>query len=235
MANDYFQFKRFIIFQGQCALKVGTDGVLLGLWAKGNTNAKILDIGCGSGLISLIMAQRFEKAQVTGVEIIESCATQAIENVNGSPFKDRVTIVNQRIQEFKGDLFDVIVCNPPYFENSLLSEKSEKDIARHTLTLSYSELLNCSRQLLSPTGVVNIVLPIEFVAGFINLAESQYSLFTTAKTTFQHKSTKAAKRAMIQLEKIKKPLKTEALILFDSNGNPTPEFLKLGADFYLNF
>lgn len=235
MANDYFKFKRFTIFQSQCALKVGTDGVLLGLWARGNRANSILDIGCGSGIITLILAQRFENSKVTGVEISESCANQAKSNVEGSPFFQQITIVNKKIQDFNQGTFDIIVSNPPYFENSLLSTKSEKDRARHTLTLTNTDLLRAVSRLLNPKGVFNVVLPTTSVDDFVNLAESDFSLFVNTQTTFQHSSLKPPKRALLQLERIKKPLKKEALILFDNSGNPTTSFLKMGSDFYLNF
>lgn len=112
-----FRFKKFEILQDRCAMKVGTDGVLLGAWASGGT--RILDIGCGTGLIALMMAQRFPAAQVVGIDIDEEACGQARENVAASSFSDRIDVAHCRLQDYSGEEFDAIVSNPPFFLNSL--------------------------------------------------------------------------------------------------------------------
>ena len=134
-----FRFKQFTIHQERCAMKVGTDGVLLGAWAEGGK--AILDIGTGTGLIACMMAQRFPDATVQAIEIDEAACQQARENVTASPFLDRIFITNTSLQEFVSELpqhqqqYDCIVCNPPYFVNSMKAPDSQRSIARHTDTL----------------------------------------------------------------------------------------------------
>lgn len=156
MANDYFRFKQFTISQDKCAMKVGTDGTLLGAWAQGGR--KILDIGTGTGLIAIMMAQRFPEAQVTGVDIDSPAVRQARENVLQSPFSDRINIVEADICQFTGQ-YDCIVSNPPFFENSLICPDSQRSMARHDTRLSYAKLFKTVRSLLTDDGVFSIVVP----------------------------------------------------------------------------
>ena len=121
MANDYFRFKRFTIHQSRCGMKVGTDGTLLGAWAHGGDT--ILDIGTGTGLIALMMAQRFPSASVTGIDIDEAACMQARENVEDSPFS--VSILHRNVLDMKG-IFDAVVSNPPYFNHSLESPDNQR-------------------------------------------------------------------------------------------------------------
>ena len=116
MPNDSFRFKQFLVRQDLCAMKVGTDGTLLGAWARGGE--RILDVGTGTGLIALMMAQRFPQARVTGIDIDEAAVRQSVINVGSSPFAQRITILQQACQAMQGT-FDAIVSNPPYFEQSL--------------------------------------------------------------------------------------------------------------------
>ena len=121
MSNDYFQFRQFVVHQQRCAMKVGTDGTLLGAWAAAPSGqCRILDIGTGTGLIALMMAQRYPEAEVTGIDIDEDAVAQADENVRLSPFSERVRIYRQDIVNFTDIIgFDAIVSNPPYFVDSL--------------------------------------------------------------------------------------------------------------------
>ena len=137
---DFFQFKQFTIHQDRCGMKVGTDGVLLGAWAEGGKH--ILDIGTGTGLIALMLAQRYPDAEITGVELDEQAALQAQENVADSPFAQQVTIKNTPIQHFshQPDLhgrFSSIVSNPPFY-HSLKSKSHERTLARHTESLTFT-------------------------------------------------------------------------------------------------
>lgn len=165
MARDYFQFKRFTIRQERCAMKVGTDGVLLGAWAlvpetTETDMPRILDIGTGTGLIALMMAQRFPKAKVTGIDIDDYAVRQAFENVAASPFADRVTIIRGDIRTTQFEhQFNAIVCNPPYFANSLESPDAQRTLARHTASLSLRELMNHSWRLLADNGELSVVTP----------------------------------------------------------------------------
>lgn len=194
MANDYFSFKQFTIRQDLCGMKVGTDGTLLGAWAKGRRddstsirNAsevkterkwRILDIGTGTGLIALMMAQRFPEAEITGIDIDEKACEQARENVEASPFRT-VEIKLCDVKEMKG-VYDVIVSNPPYFVDSLENPDDQRRMARHTSSLSYRELMENAFRLLSDDGEFSLVIPSEtkaqleeeaYLAGFFKSRE----------------------------------------------------------------
>lgn len=161
MSNSYFQFKQFTVHQDRCAMKVGTDGTLLGAWAPGGR--KILDIGTGTGLIALMMAQRFPLSEVTAVDIDKDAVGQAIENVADSPFGSRVAVIERDIRTMeRGEderAFDAIVANPPYFNMSLKSPDSRRTTARHTDTLSYRQLMAAAARLLDDRGGLSVVIP----------------------------------------------------------------------------
>ena len=161
MAKNSFQFKQFTVYQDRCAMKVGTDGTLLGAWANAPVAAaRILDIGTGTGLVALMMAQRFPEAQVTGIDIDENAAQQAQENVVGSPFSDRIMINREdatKIDDKAG--YDAIVCNPPYFVDSLTCPQDQRTLARHAVSLTYESLMHAASKLLKPDGILSLVIP----------------------------------------------------------------------------
>ena len=154
-----FQFKQFTIEQELCAMKVGTDGVLLGAWAKGGP--RILDIGTGTGIIALMMAQRYPEAQVTAIDIDEGAVRQAEQNVSQSPFSSRVSVLQQAVQEHLGE-YESIVSNPPLFIDSLQAPDEQRNMARHTATLSYAELMKAAYRLLADNGEFSVVIPFDY-------------------------------------------------------------------------
>ena len=154
-----FQFKQFTIEQELCAMKVGTDGVLLGAWAKGGP--RILDIGTGTGIIALMMAQRYPEAQVTAIDIDEGAVRQAEQNVSQSPFLGRISVLQQAVQEHLGE-YESIVSNPPFFIDSLQAPDEQRNMARHTATLSYAELMNAAYRLLADNGEFSVVIPFDY-------------------------------------------------------------------------
>lgn len=155
-----FRFKRFTIEQDRTAMKVGTDGVLLGAWVSlSGDERRILDVGTGTGVIALMLAQRSE-AVVDGVEIDVASAEQARENVDASPWSDRVTIYNSDIQSYSGERCDLIVSNPPYFVDSQLSPSAQRTTARHTTDLSFRELSEAVERLLTHDGRFALILPV---------------------------------------------------------------------------
>lgn len=169
MANSYFQFKQFRISQDRCAMKVGTDGTLLGAWAHGGPT--ILDIGTGTGVIALMMAQRFAEALVTAIDIDADACRQAEANVAASPFSERVEVRHIALQDFAPSdahcqadepaRYASIVCNPPFFNDSLQSPDRQRTIARHTTTLSYRQLFLSAARLLADDGELSVVIPTE--------------------------------------------------------------------------
>jgi len=159
MPNDYFRFKQFLVRQDACAMKVGTDGTLLGAWAKGGE--RILDVGTGTGLVALMMAQRYPQSTIVGIDIDEPAVLQARQNVSASPFVHRVNIEKCDVRVFTG-LFDAIISNPPYFESSLQSTNQQRMMARHTSSLSYSDLMASAYRLLDEKGEFSIVIPFDY-------------------------------------------------------------------------
>lgn len=172
MGNPYFKFKQFTVYHDRCAMKVGMDGSLLGSWAgEGLHPKRILDIGTGTGLIALMCAQRFENAEITGIDIQNGCTDQARENVANSPYSNRIQVEISPVQEFEADAFDLIVCNPPFFNRSSQSGQTDRDTARHDDSLSFPELAHHSARLLNAKGVFALIIPEDRASEFMLSAE----------------------------------------------------------------
>ena len=203
MANDYFEFKHFIVRQDRCAMKVGTDGTLLGAWAQAPEKAcRILDIGTGTGLIALMMAQRFPEAHVFAVEIDEEACEQARGNVMESPFSERISILNQDVTTLTdAEGFDAIVCNPPYFVDSLPCPDEQRRTARHAVTLTYEELIHMACKLLKEDGLLSVVIPSESRQAFEACVRLD-GLFISRVFMIKTTPKKAPKRQLIEFKKI---------------------------------
>jgi tRNA1Val (adenine37-N6)-methyltransferase len=176
MATSYFQFKQFFIQQENCAMKVTTDACLFGAYCaeRLKQNAKnILDIGTGTGLLSLMLAQKNSTSLIDAVEIEEQAALQAKQNFQQSPWIERLKIHNTSIQQFSHttkNQFDFIITNPPFFNNDLKSDQQNRNLALHSTALNFEELIHCIKKLLSPTGKFAVLLPYHRTAAFILLA-----------------------------------------------------------------
>ena len=165
MSNNFFRFKQFTVFQDCCAMKVGTDGVLLGAWAEAYKRNNVLDVGTGTGLIALMIAQRNTNATIDAIDIDEGCVMQAKRNVFESPFSNRVDVQKSSFQDFAArndNKYDLIVSNPPYFHNSLKSPNLHRNYARHTDSLSFYEIISEGVSLLTESGCISLILPYEF-------------------------------------------------------------------------
>lgn len=197
--KDQFTFKQFTIRQDLCAMKVGTDGVLLGSWAIGGDN--ILDIGTGTGLIALMMAQRFTNAHIDCIDIDACACTQANDNIKNSCFAERIKVYNCDIQEYTTScLYNSIVCNPPFFVNSLQCPDVKRTLARHTFALSPKTLFCYSYRLLTSEGFLSIIIPTEQAETF--LIEAHINGFFVHKKTFvKTTEKKTAKRILITFGK----------------------------------
>lgn len=250
-----FRFKQFEIEQDRCAMKVGTDGVLLGAWAQGGR--RILDIGSGTGLISLMMAQRFPEAEVVGIDMDADACGQAKENVKASPFRDRVEIVCCRLQDFGADgcasetaglktgasetaadlksagVFDAIVSNPPFFVDSLKNPDSKRTMARHTDSLPFRDLFAGVKRLLSDDGVFSAIVPAEVVEQFI--AEScMLGFYLIRKCGVKTVERKQPKRFMLTFAKHRiSPYEEYVETMMDSQGNRSEWYRKITEEFYL--
>ena len=236
MPSQYFRFKQFAIRQERVAMKVGTDGVMLGAWADTSHATSILDVGTGTGLIALMLAQRTDAA-VDAVEIDEPSAQQALENVNSSRWKDRIAIHCKSFQQFANETskrYDLIVSNPPYFIKSLKSEEVARTVARHNDLLPHSELLNGICTLLSPSGRFAGIFP--YVEGnvFVALAAT-FGLYCTKRVSVFGKDKGSIKRLMLEFGREKLPVEEYSISVRASNGEYTPDYIQLTKSFYLAF
>lgn len=163
MANPYFQFKQFTVYHDLCAMKVGIDGVLLGAWAPVDSSAnRILDVGTGSGLIALMLAQR-SNAMIDAIDLDEGAVRQTGINVAASDWNNRIRVHHQSLQNFaetQTKVYDLIVSNPPFFISSLKAPDEARTIARHADTLTHEELLKYASELLKKTGRMCVILPV---------------------------------------------------------------------------
>lgn len=224
-------------------MKVGTDGVLLGAWAQGGR--RILDIGSGTGLISLMMAQRFPEAEVVGIDMDADACGQARENVMASPFRDRVEIECCRLQDFGGTseaaedlksagVFDAIVSNPPFFVDSLKNPDSKRTMARHTDSLPFRDLFAGVKRLLSDDGVFSAIVPVEVVEQFV--AESCIlGLYLIRKCGVKTVERKQPKRFMLSFAKHRiSPYEEHVETMMESQGNRSEWYRKITDEFYLS-
>ena len=236
MSNNYFRFKQFTVWQEKTAMKVGTDGVLLGVLAHcASTPKRVLDIGTGTGLVALIVAQRFTEALVDAVEIDAQASVQATENVAASPFADRINVINTDICAFRPPTkYDLIVCNPPYFVNSLLNPDPQRAQARHTIALTFSQLACSAAKLLNPIGEFAVVLPADMLGEFVKCCLSE-DLHMVSQVSIKTTPRKPSKRvvAHFSFDKNKKT-EVETLVIESSPMVYTPEFDNLIHDFYLD-
>ena len=231
---SYFDFKQFRVYHDHCAMKVGTDGVLLGAWAPIKNVKRILDIGTGSGLISLMLAQRSE-AEIVGVELDEPASIQATQNVEQSPFASRITIVNADIMKFvTNEKFDLIVSNPPFFIDALECPNKQRSQARHTSSLPLHQLIEVSYNLLNDNGLFAVILPNDVANTFLN--ECIVKHFTPIRiTAVKTTPRKAPKRMLIALKKgvHTQGIERDELILSTSDGKRSDQYNILTQDFYL--
>ena len=238
MANSWFRFKQFTIEQGKSAMKVGTDGVLLGAWADVSTANNILDIGAGTGLIALMLAQRSPLSNITAIEIDHLASEQALENFQNSPWSNRLSLFNQSVQTYAKDTsrsFDLIVSNPPYFENISTSDNTQRQIARHTNTLSFEELLEAVQKLLMADGVFSVILPYSHKPTFVELAKQQ-SLFLNKVTHVYPTNKSEIKRMLLSFSFKDIEIKQDSLVIEPEQRHQySKEYIQMTKDFYLNF
>jgi tRNA1Val (adenine37-N6)-methyltransferase len=240
MSNTRFAFKQFTIHQEKCAMKVGTDAVLLGAWAKTYGVRRIFDIGTGTGVIALMLAQRCG-AHIDAIDIDEQTAEEAKENVQNSPWKDRVHIHHISLQDFvrmQEDKYELIVSNPPYFNDSLPATEASRTKARHTILLPFPDLIFAATKLLSKDGKFYVILPTKEGEQFREMAEAKglhLRRLTRVKTTAE----KPEKRLLMQFGFTAKPQVSESSLIIEKDNlnaqHYTEEYVELTKDYYLYF
>lgn len=238
MTEKKFSFKQFEIYQGQCAMKVGTDSVLLGAWATIPASGHILDIGAGTGILSLMAAQRSIDTLITALEIDSDAAQQCSENVARSMWSSRVQVVNGDFNNpihLANCTFEAILSNPPYFEQSLLSPNAARTVARHTTTLGYDTIFNRSRELLAPQGHLSMVVPYDLFA-HINDTAMTHGWGASRLMLVHTTPRKQPKRALCEWRRNHyAPCSEQHLTIHNNDGSYSQEYIELTQDFYLHY
>ncbi|MBS1489634.1 MAG: methyltransferase [Bacteroidetes bacterium] len=229
-----FHFKQFSVRHDLASMKVGTDAVLLGVWVELKEAKHILDVGTGCGIIALMLAQRSHNdVLIEGLDIDEPSLRQAHENGVRTPWRHRLQFHLSSLQEYKPvHQYDLIVCNPPYFTNSLLPPGVKRKQARHTGTLSFTELITFSKKMLTHNGRLVLILPTAEGTAFKELAiDSQ--LYLSKETAVFTKPGKPQERWLLEFSLSSGKVTTGKIVLFEVNGNKTQAYQELTNEFYL--
>ena len=230
-----FQFKQFSITQNLCAMKVGTDGVLIGAWTK-TPNGAVLDIGSGTGLIALMIAQHNANCFIDALDLNKDAFLQTKTNVENSTWYNRITAHHIALQDFKPNKkYQLIVSNPPFFVNSSKSGSEVKNLARHTDELSFNDLLQSVANLLLPDGLFSVVLPFVAATAFIELAKMHH-LYLNRLCEVKPNLAKPPKRVLMEFSLHEKEPETTTLTVETNQRHVyTPAYQNLTKEFYLEF
>ena len=231
---EYFHFKKFSVRHDRSGMKVGTDGALLGAWTDVRQATQILDIGTGTGVIALMLAQRAsESVTIDAVEIDDQAYADAQENIAASPWHDRINLHHTSIQDFHTTTkFDLIVTNPPYFQKSYKPPTAQRETARHTEQLTFDEILLIAEKLLTPNGKLNVILPVTEGSQFIELAEHK-GLHCTRNWIFRTRANKPVERLLLEFRWDKKPLDEGEILLYSFGEEWSAGYKELMQEFYL--
>jgi tRNA1Val (adenine37-N6)-methyltransferase len=234
--NKPFKFKQFAIHQDRCAMKIGTDGVLLGAWTSLQNNPEsILDIGAGTGLIALMLAQRSGAETMDALEIEEEAYEQCVDNFEASPWGDRLFSYHAGLDEFLDDIedqYDLIVSNPPFYSEEVASGNSARDMARQNQSLPFEELIEGVSKLLSPDGIFSTIIPYKEEVQFIDLAEKS-GLYPQHITRVKGNPSSEIKRSLLLFSFNKKEVLKDELTIEVERHQYTPEYITLTKEFYL--
>ncbi|WP_316809227.1 tRNA1(Val) (adenine(37)-N6)-methyltransferase [Pedobacter agri] len=230
-----FKFKQFEVDQSGCAMKINTDGVLIGAMATSTAPKNVLDIGTGTGVIALMLAQRYQEAEVHAVEIDQLAAEAARKNFEHSKFSERLSVDHISISNYyPSQQFDLIVSNPPFFVNDLKNKEERKGIARHADENFFELLVQQSNTLLNEKGILYLILPVKQALEVVSEA-AKYQLLLTHQINIHSDENKPAFRQIIGLSKTKQILVETNLYIYESMGKHTPEYKRVLSDFFLAF
>lgn len=235
-AHKPFVFKQFEIQQDKCAMKIGTDGVLLGAWTSTQNNPfSVLDIGAGTGIISLMLAQRCNAELIDAIEIDENAYEQCVDNFEASPWGDRLFCYHAALEEFVDeieDTYDLIICNPPFYSEDYKTDNQQRDLARFSDAMPFENLIESASKLLSEDGVFSIIIPFKEEAKFIKIAAS-FSLFPNRILRVQGNPTSEIKRSLMEFSFRESDIKTSELIIETERHQYTLDYINLTKNFYL--
>lgn len=231
-----FTFKQFSVNQDRCAMKIGTDGVLLGAWTPlFNNPYNLLDIGAGTGILSLMLAQRSNLEQIDAIEIDEDAYEQCVENFEASPWSDRLFCFHAGLDEFVDDPedeYDLIISNPPFYTDTFKSENTQRDIARFEDALPFEELIEAAALLLSDNGIFSVIIPFKEEKKFVAMCK-ELELFPLKITRVKGTPTAEIKRSLLAFTRIQQTPIIDELTVEISRHQYTPEYIALTQDFYL--
>ena len=232
-----FQFKQFAVNQDQCAMKIGTDGVLLGAWVPIDTRPNsILDIGTGTGIIALMLAQRCDAHQIDALEIDENAYEQAVDNFESSPWSDRLFCFHAGLDEFveePEDEYDLIVSNPPFYVEDYRSDNAQRDLARFQEAMPFEDLVEAAALLLSENGVFAVIIPFKEEENFLALAK-EYELFPIKITRVKGTHETQIVRSLLAFRRYELAVLTADELVIEINRHEyTDDYIALTKDFYL--
>ncbi len=232
-----FQFKQFSVAQERCAMKIGTDGVLLGAWSPIPENIfSVLDVGAGTGIIALMLAQRTNAEQIDALEIDEEAYEQAVENFENSPWGDKLFCFHAGLDEFieePEDEYDLIISNPPFYTEDYKTESEQRDLARFADAMHFEDLVEAADLLLSENGIFSVIIPFKEEEKFIALAKD-FDLFPIKITRVKGTPTTEIKRSLLAFSRhFSENFPVDELVIETSRHIYTDEYIALTKDFYL--
>ena len=232
-----FSFKQFTVQQDRCAMKIGTDGVLLGAWCPVDNNPfSILDIGAGTGILSLMLAQRSNAEQIDSIEIDEEAYEQCVENFENSPWSDRLFCFHAGLDEFveePEDEYDIIISNPPFYSENYKTDSSQRDLARFQDALPFEDLIEAADLLLSENGIFAVIIPYKEEERFIDLC-AEVELFPVKVTRVKGSHSTPIVRSLLAFKRYELSVLTaDELVIEISRHEYTDDYINLTKDFYL--
>ena len=231
-----FNFKQFHVNQDRCAMKIGTDGVLLGAWTPIINNPyNVMDIGAGTGILSLMLAQRSNAEQIDAIEIDEDAYEQCVENFEASPWSDKLFCFHAGLDEFVDepeDEYDLIISNPPFYTDDYKSDNTSRDLARFEDALPFEELIEAAALLLSDNGIFSVIIPFKEEERFVSMCK-ELDLFPLKITRVKGTPTSEIKRSLLAFCRIEQTPLIDELVIEISRHNYTREYIELTKDFYL--
>ena len=231
-----FTFKQFQVNQDRCAMKIGTDGVLLGAWTPLINNPyNVLDIGAGTGILSLMLAQRSNAEQIDAIEIDEDAYEQCVENFEASPWGDKLFCFHAGLDEFVDepeDEYDLIISNPPFYTDDYKTDNTSRDLARFEDALPFEELIEAAALLLSDNGIFSVIIPFKEEERFVSMCK-ELDLFPLKITRVKGTPTSELKRSLLAFCRMEQTPLIDELVIEISRHNYTPEYIELTKEFYL--